>query len=135
MTSTVDEARKTRKGTVVSTAMDKTITVEVEREFEHPLYVKRIRRDSRFKVHDEREEADPGDYVRIIETRPTSRTKSWKLGEIIVKQEEQALEVESETELDDDTLDAEDTPSEGTGADQPSSQTSNEESTGMDEES
>jgi len=98
MSNTVEEARKTRKGTVTSTAMDKTITVDIEREFEHPLYVKRIRRNSNMKVHDEDEVADPGDIVRIVETRPQSKTKRWRLDEILVKQEEQALEIEAEDE-------------------------------------
>lgn len=107
MSNSVTEARKTRKGTVTSTKMDKTITVEVEREFEHPLYVKRIRRDSNLLAHDEDEIADPGDQVRIVETRPQSSRKRWLLDEILVKQEEQALDIEDETddEQEDDEQD------------------------------
>lgn len=93
-------ARKVRKGTVVSTDMDKTIVVDVEREFEHPLYEKRIRRNKHLKVHDEEEVADPGDVVEIFETRPISKTKRWLLDEILVKQEVQAIELEDEEEAD-----------------------------------
>jgi small subunit ribosomal protein S17 len=108
MSDTVMESRKTRKGTVTSTKMDKTITVEVEREFEHPLYVKRIRRDSNLKAHDEDEVADPGDIVRIVESRPTSASKRWLLDEILVKQEEQALEVEAEDDVEEAEVSEED---------------------------
>lgn len=98
MSNSVEEDRKVRKGTVTSVKMDKTITVDVEREFEHPLYEKRIRRNNHLKAHDEDEIADPGDIVQIVETRPLSKTKRWRLDEIIVKQEEQALEIEGAEE-------------------------------------
>ena len=113
MSSNVMDDRKTRKGVVRSTKMDKTITVKVEREFEHPLYEKRIRRDSNFKVHDEDESSDPGDTVRVVETRPQSKTKRWNLDEILVKQEEQAIEIEEaddELEKDESIKDVDESP-------------------------
>lgn len=104
MSSESATARKVRKGTVRSTDMEKTIVVDVEREFEHPLYEKRIRRNKHLKVHDEEEIADPGDVVQIVETRPISKTKRWRLDEILVKQEVQALELESDTEEEDEEV-------------------------------
>lgn len=75
--------RKTRTGVVVSDAMDKTIVVQVERRFRHPLYGKEVRALKRFHVHDERNEAKTGQRVRIVETRPLSRLKRWRLVEIL----------------------------------------------------
>jgi len=109
MTNESVTARKVRKGTVVSTDMDKTIVVDVEREFEHPLYEKRIRRNKNLKVHDEEEIADPGDVVRIVETRPISKTKRWLLEEILVKQEIQAIELESDEKEDEEEAEMEET--------------------------
>lgn len=77
--------RKTRVGTVVSDKMDKTITVRVDRVMHHPVYNKLIRLATKFKVHDEKEAADIGDTVRIEETRPLSKTKRWRLVEVISK--------------------------------------------------
>jgi small subunit ribosomal protein S17 len=74
---------KTKTGTVVSDKMEKTIVVAVESVVEHPLYKKRIRRTRRFKVHDEDNTAHTGDVVRIGETRPISKEKSWRLLEVI----------------------------------------------------
>jgi len=75
--------RKERKGRVVSNSMDKTIVVEIERIIEHPLYKKYLTRNSRFKAHDENEEAHPGDFVLIEETRPVSKTKRWRLTDVL----------------------------------------------------
>lgn len=76
---------KTKTGRVVSDAMDKTIVVAVERLVEHPIYKKRLRRTKKFHAHDENNEAHVGDTVRIAETRPISKTKSWRLDEIVRK--------------------------------------------------
>ena len=72
-------------GTVVSDKMDKTITVKIYRLVKHARYKKYIRRTSVFKAHDEKNEAKMGDKVRIHETRPMSKTKRWKLAEVIEK--------------------------------------------------
>jgi small subunit ribosomal protein S17 len=79
--------RKQRVGTVVSDSMTKTIVVEVERRAPHPLYKKVVKSRNRYVAHDEKEEAKTGDTVRIVETRPLSRTKRWRLLEIIGKAE------------------------------------------------
>jgi len=79
--------RKEKIGRVVSDKMEKTITVLVERRVKHPRYKKYIRRHSKFYAHDEREEAREGDLVRIVETRPLSRLKRWRLVEIIERGE------------------------------------------------
>jgi small subunit ribosomal protein S17 len=76
---------KTKTGRVVSDAMDKTIVVAVERLVEHPIYKKRVRQTKKFHAHDENNEAHVGDTVRIAETRPISKTKSWRLDEVIRK--------------------------------------------------
>jgi small subunit ribosomal protein S17 len=78
---------KTRVGRVVSNRMDKTVVVEVETPKRHPLYKKIIRRRVKFKVHDENNRCGLGDVVRIIETRPLSKQKRWRVGEIITKGE------------------------------------------------
>ena len=72
-----------RRGVVVSSAMDKTIVVRVETVKMHPRYKKVIRRAKKFHAHDERNQANVGDVVRIVETRPISRTKSWRLAEVV----------------------------------------------------
>lgn len=72
-----------RTGTVVANRADKTITVRVERLVQHPLYKRRYRKSSQFSVHDERNEGRLGDRVRIEECRPLSRTKRWRLLEIV----------------------------------------------------
>ena len=77
--------RKTARGYVVSDKMDKTVVVEVEDRVKHALYGKVIRRTRRVKAHDENGEAHVGDLVRIMETRPLSATKRWRLVEIIEK--------------------------------------------------
>ena len=77
--------RKVREGLVVSDKMEKTIVVEVEDRVKHALYGKVIRRTNKLKVHDEQNVAGIGDRVQIMETRPTSATKRWRLVEIIEK--------------------------------------------------
>ena len=77
--------RKTRVGTVVSDKMDKTIVVAIRDNVKHPLYKKIIKRTVRFKAHDEKNEAAIGDKVMIMETRPLSKDKNWRLVEIIEK--------------------------------------------------
>jgi small subunit ribosomal protein S17 len=74
-----------REGLVVSDKMDKTIVVAVEDRFKHPLYGKVVRRTSRLKAHDDANSAQVGDRVRVMETRPTSATKRWRLVEILEK--------------------------------------------------
>ncbi len=78
-------AVKTKTGQVISDKMEKTIVVAVENLVEHPLYKKRVRQTRRFQAHDERGEAHTGDIVRIAETRPISKNKTWRLLEIIRK--------------------------------------------------
>jgi len=75
--------RKERRGTVVSSAMDKTIVVRVETVKPHPRYKKVVRRSTKFHAHDEGNVAKPGDVVRIVATRPLSKTKSWRLVEVV----------------------------------------------------
>jgi len=75
--------RKTRRGYVVSDKMDKTVVVEVEDRVKHPLYGKVIRRSSKVKAHDEQNSAGIGDLVVIMETRPLSASKRWRLVEIV----------------------------------------------------
>jgi small subunit ribosomal protein S17 len=77
--------RKTRTGVVVSDKMQKTIVVKVERSARHPLYKKIIRRYKKFKAHDETNSAKIGDTVKIMETRPLSKEKRWRLLEILKK--------------------------------------------------
>ncbi|MBE6069462.1 MULTISPECIES: 30S ribosomal protein S17 [Clostridium] len=77
--------RKTRLGRVVSDKMDKTIVVAVETKVRHPLYGKTINRTTKFKAHDENNEAKMNDRVVIMETRPLSKDKRWRLVEIVEK--------------------------------------------------
>ena len=77
--------RKTRTGVVVSDKMDKTIVVEVRTRVRHPLYGKIMNQTTKFKAHDENNECGIGDTVRIMETRPLSKDKRWRLVEIIEK--------------------------------------------------
>ena len=77
--------RKVREGLVVSDKMEKTIVVEVEDRVKHGLYGKVIRRTSKLKAHDEQNVAGIGDRVQIMETRPTSATKRWRLVEVVEK--------------------------------------------------
>ena len=77
--------RKTRIGTVVSDKMDKTVVVAIKTKVRHPLYGKMVNRTRKFKVHDEKNECGIGDTVKIMETRPLSKDKRWRLVEIIEK--------------------------------------------------
>ena len=77
--------RKTREGYVVSDKMDKTVVVAVEDRFKHPLYGKVVRRTSKLKAHDEANAAGVGDKVLLMETRPLSATKRWRIVEILEK--------------------------------------------------
>lgn len=77
--------RKTRNGTVVSDKMDKTVVVAVKDSVQHPLYKKIIKRTVKFKAHDEKNECNVGDRVQIMETRPLSKDKRWRLVKIIEK--------------------------------------------------
>ena len=75
--------RKERIGIVTSDKMDKTITVSVERKVKHPIYGKFVKKSNKFHAHDENNECGIGDTVRIMETRPLSKSKNWRLVEII----------------------------------------------------
>ncbi len=76
-------ARKERRGVVVSDTQDKTIVVAIERRTTHALYGKTVKRNKRYHVHDEENSAGVGDTVRIVETRPLSKLKRWRLAEIV----------------------------------------------------
>jgi small subunit ribosomal protein S17 len=84
-TTTERKSRKTRIGIVSSSKMAKTITVAVERKVKHPIYGKFVKKTTKFHAHDEANTAGIGDTVRIMETRPLSKTKRWRLVEIIEK--------------------------------------------------
>ena len=79
--------RKTRVGRVVSNKMDKTVVVAVEATKHHPLYKKTIKKVTKFKAHDGQNECGQGDVVKIIETRPLSRDKRWRVAEIVTRKE------------------------------------------------
>ena len=87
-TETATETRNLRKiktGVVTSNKMTKTITVAVERKVKHPIYGKFVKKTNRFHAHDEKDECSIGDVVRIMETRPLSKTKRWRLVEVVEK--------------------------------------------------
>jgi small subunit ribosomal protein S17 len=86
-TDTERNRRKERVGLVVADRADKTVTVSVEALVRHPMYKKRVRRSRKFMAHDERNEARVGDTVRIVETRPLSARKRWRLANIISRAE------------------------------------------------
>jgi small subunit ribosomal protein S17 len=75
--------RKTRIGVIVSAKMDKTVVVEVERQFKHPMYGKAVRRTKKFKAHDENNQYKAGSQVKIEETRPLSKDKRWRVVEVL----------------------------------------------------
>ena len=79
----VRNARKERVGSVVSNKMQKTITVAVERKVKHPIYGKFVKSTKKFTAHDENNDCHIGDTVRIMETRPLSKSKNWRLVEIV----------------------------------------------------
>ena len=75
--------RKVRTGVVVSAKMDKTVLVRIDRKVTHPLYKKTVRRSSKLAAHDEQNDAHEGDTVRVMETRPMSKSKRWRVVEIV----------------------------------------------------
>ncbi|QEH43495.1 30S ribosomal protein S17 [Chitinophaga sp. XS-30] len=77
--------RKIRIGVVSSNKMDKTVTVNVERKVKHPIYGKFVKKTTKFMAHDEKNECSIGDTVRIMETRPLSKNKCWRMVEVIEK--------------------------------------------------
>ena len=77
--------RKSRVGVVVSSAMNKTVVVKVERRYAHPLYGKQVTRSKKYHAHDEQNEYDVGDRVRITETRPLSKMKRWRVSALVEK--------------------------------------------------
>jgi len=77
--------RKTRTGLVTSNKMEKSITVSVERKVKHPIYGKFLKKTTKFMAHDEKNECSIGDVVKIMETRPLSKNKCWRLVEIVEK--------------------------------------------------
>ena len=79
--------RKIRTGVVVSDQNDKTVTVLVERQFAHPLYTKQVKKTKKYRAHDENNEYRTGDVVRITETRPLSKTKRWRVLELLERRE------------------------------------------------
>jgi small subunit ribosomal protein S17 len=85
MTMVVRNLRKIRVGVVTSDKMDKTITVAVERKVKHPIYGKFVKKTTKFHAHDEKQECAIGDVVKIMETRPLSKTKRWRLVEVVEK--------------------------------------------------
>lgn len=83
----MEKKHKTKIGRVVSNKMDKTVVVAVETLKHHPIYRKTIKQVSKFKAHDEKKECNQGDIVKIVETRPLSKEKRWRVEEIITRQE------------------------------------------------
>ena len=79
------KSRKTRIGIVSSSKMEKSISVAVERKVKHPIYGKFVKKTTKFHAHDEKSECGVGDVVKIMETRPLSKTKRWRLIEIVEK--------------------------------------------------
>jgi small subunit ribosomal protein S17 len=77
--------RKIRTGVVTSNKMEKTITVAIERKVKHPIYGKFVKKTTKFHAHDEKSECSIGDLVKIMETRPMSKTKRWRLVEVLEK--------------------------------------------------
>ncbi len=75
--------RKLRTGVVVSDGMDKTVVIRIDRQFRHPLYDKTVRRSTKLIAHDETNDAHVGDTVRVMETRPMSKTKRWRVVEVL----------------------------------------------------
>ena len=84
--------RKVRVGVVVSDGMDKTVVVRIDRQVRHPLYGKTVRRSSKLAAHDEQNDAHVGDTVRITETRPVSKTKRWRVVEVVERPSRGAVE-------------------------------------------
>lgn len=77
--------RKTRTGVVIKNGMDKSITIAIERKVSHPIYKKYFKKTTKLMAHDEKNECSVGDVVKIMETRPISKNKNWRLVEIVEK--------------------------------------------------
>ncbi len=77
------QKRKTLTGTVISNKMDKTVVVEVHRRFAHPKFKKVVTSTSKYMVHDEKNQCNPGDFISVCETRPLSKHKRWRLVEVL----------------------------------------------------
>ena len=97
----MEKKRKIRLGRVMSRKMDKTAVVVVETSRHHPMYKKTMKKLTRYKAHDEKNECAPGDIVRLVETRPLSKEKRWRIAEIVTKAEvievrPEELEIETE---------------------------------------
>jgi small subunit ribosomal protein S17 len=86
--SETQKSQRTIEGRVVSNKMQKTVTVLLERQVQHPLYGKIVRRSSKVHAHDENNECKEGDVVRIAETRPISKTKNWRVVKIVTRAEQ-----------------------------------------------
>jgi small subunit ribosomal protein S17 len=84
--------KRVLEGVIVSDKMDKTIVVKVERRVQHPVYKKFLRRHVTFKAHDEKRDAKIGDRVEIMETRPISKTKTWRLLEVVQRSDRPVVE-------------------------------------------
>jgi small subunit ribosomal protein S17 len=83
MSEAISKVRKIIVGTVVSNRMEKTAVVQVQRRFAHPVYKKYVNKRVKYKIHDEQNDLNVGDTVRIVETRPLSKSKRWRLHEIL----------------------------------------------------
>jgi len=81
----MEEKRKTRIGRVISDKMEKTVVVAIEVPKRHPIYKKVVKRVVKYKVHDEKKQSKTGDLVKIVESRPLSKEKRWRLAEIVTK--------------------------------------------------
>ena len=84
--------KKTMTGVVVSSKMDKTVVVKVERKFAHPVFKKVVKTTKKYKVHDEKNECAEGDFIRIQESRPLSKEKRWRLLGVVDKQKSLVIE-------------------------------------------
>ena len=123
------ERRKVRVGRVVSDKMDKTVVVVYEWSRPHPIYKKAVRRQTRFNAHDPENQCRLGDTVRIVESRPTSKTKRWKVAEILSNKEIAELQPE-EIQVDESVASAAATSALNTQADESASAAPEDEETG-----
>ena len=88
MTEQTQKTQRTIEGRVVSNKMQKTVTVLIERQVQHPLYGKIVRRSTKVHAHDENNECKEGDVIRIAETRPLSKTKNWRVVKVVTRAEQ-----------------------------------------------
>tara|TARA_Y100000310_G_scaffold328189_1_gene395874 strand:- start:438 stop:824 length:387 start_codon:yes stop_codon:yes gene_type:complete len=123
------ERRKVRVGRVVSDKMDKTVVVVYEWSRPHPIYKKAVRRQTRFNAHDPENQCQLGDMVRIVESRPTSKTKRWKVAEILSSKEIAELQPE-EIQVDESVASAAATSALNAEAAEPASPAPEDEETG-----